>query len=110
FPDDQSMVTQIAVVQKNAAEEARVEDGGGSEIVLDRQAADPYIVARAQALDALNRGRFDSAERQLQQLLRTRPNDDEVLGGLGLLNLRRGRHTEAEEYFVRAARASGGSN
>ncbi|GGC01173.1 cellulose biosynthesis protein [Oxalicibacterium flavum] len=110
FPDDQSMVTQIAAVEKNAAQEASVEAGGGSEIVLDRQAADPYIVARAQALDALNHGRFDAAERQLQQLLRARPNDDEVLGGLGLLNLRRGRHAEAEDYFVRAARAAGGSS
>lgn len=76
----------------------------------ENDAAD--IEKRNEAIDALDDGNFELAENILQELLPRRPLDPEVLGGLGMLRLRQGRHAEAETWFTRALANSGesGSN
>ena len=70
------------------------------------------IEKRSEAIDALDDGDFELAENILQDLLTRRPLDSEVLGGMGILRLRQGRHEEAETWFARALANSGesGSN
>ncbi|WP_293779040.1 cellulose synthase subunit BcsC-related outer membrane protein [uncultured Oxalicibacterium sp.] len=110
FPDDQAMVTQIASVQRNAEEEHRVAAAGGSAVVSDLASTDPNIVARGRALEALNKGDLDAAEAQLQRLLRVRADDPQILGGLGMIRFKRGDHAAADEWFVRANRATPGGS
>jgi len=58
---------------------------------------------------ALDRGDPATAEQRFQQALRTKADDPEALGGLGLVRLRQERFGEAQELLERAARGSGGS-
>lgn len=60
------------------------------------------IEARSAALDALDDGDLEKGEKSLTELLTRRPHDDEVLGGLGMVKLRQGKHDEAEVWFTRA--------
>lgn len=69
-------------------------------------AVDPDISARTDALDALDDGKLDVAENALQDLLKRRPKDPEVLGGLGLIRLRQGKPDEAENWFAQALAVS----
>lgn len=67
---------------------------------------DPDIVARTEALDALQDGKLEEAESALLDLLNRRPQDPEVLGGLGIVRLKQGRHAEASVRFEQALQAA----
>lgn len=71
---------------------------------------DPDIIARTEALDALEDGKLELAETSLTELLKRRPQDSEILGGLGFVKLRQGKHAEAENWFKQALRASDEDN
>lgn len=68
------------------------------------------ILARTDALDALQDGNLDVAETSLLELLQRRPQDQEILGGLGLIKQRQGKFSEAEKWFSQAVDASKGEN
>ena len=63
---------------------------------------DPGQRARREGWAALDAGRNEEAEARLQEGLARHPNDGEIVGGLGLVRLRQGRHAEALEHFQRA--------
>ena len=63
---------------------------------------DPGLRARREAWAALDAGRDDEAEARLQEAIARYPNDGQIVGGLGLVRLRQGRHAEAIELFQRA--------
>ena len=65
---------------------------------------DPYYRAKLQGLVLLDQERNTAAQQRLSYALKGRPQDAEVLGGLGLLALRRGEHASALNYFRLAAR------
>ncbi len=67
---------------------------------------DPDIIARTDALDALDDGNLEVAEASLTDLLKRRPQDPEVLGGLGVIRLKQGKHDEAQKWFEQALIAS----
>jgi len=66
--------------------------------------ADPVWQAQQQGLKLLERGALAEAEPLLMNALPSRGNDPELLGGLGLLRMRQGRHIEARALFLEAAR------
>lgn len=93
FPDN------IAAVQAKAlALEMRQEER--------RLMRDPHYRARSQGLALLEAGNLGGAERKLRYALNGRPKDPEVLGGLGLVYLRRGEHQQALNYFRDAERVN----
>lgn len=67
-----------------------------------RMLADPAYQARERGLRQLERGNLAEAQAAFEQAMRTRGNDAEVVGGLGLVRLREGRHDEARALFARA--------
>lgn len=67
---------------------------------------DPDIMARTDALDALQDGKIEEAEAALMDILKRRPNDPEVVGGLGFVKLKQGKHEEAEAWFTQALQAA----
>lgn len=69
-------------------------------------AVNPDIVARTEALDALDDGKVELAETSLTDLLKRRPEDVEVLGGLGFVKLKQGKPAEAEKWFTLALQAA----
>jgi predicted Zn-dependent protease len=72
-----------------------------------RLMADPDYRAGNEGLALLEKGELDAAEPLLEQALRARPNDSELVGGMGLLRLRQGRHAEAQGYFAQAVHLKG---
>lgn len=64
--------------------------------------ADPAWQARQRGLAQLERGQLKEADIALQKAYQKRRQDGEVVGGLGLVRLREGRHDEARELFTRA--------
>lgn len=71
---------------------------------------DPDYRAKLDGLALLQKGEVDAAEPLLQQALRARPKDGELVGGMGMLRLRQGRHAEAREHFAAAARLDGAAD
>ena len=71
---------------------------------------DPAMQSRHAGLTFLEQGQYFDAERELQKSLLLRPNDSEVLGGIGLLRLRQGVQDEALTWFQRAASIESDSN
>lgn len=69
-----------------------------------RLMADPYYRARLDGLALLDGGRLEDADDRLSHAVEGRPDDPEVLGGLGLLRMRQGHHAEAQSYFLAASR------
>ncbi|MFM9884972.1 MAG: cellulose synthase subunit BcsC-related outer membrane protein [Burkholderiales bacterium] len=67
-----------------------------------RLLADPAYQMGKQGLALLEQGDLARAEESLDLSLKQRPNDVEVIGGMGLLRLRQGRHAEAQVLFERA--------
>lgn len=65
-------------------------------------ALDPDIIARSDALDALGDGNPELAETSLLDILKRRPHDPEVLGGLGSVKQYQDQPAEAEKWFERA--------
>jgi tetratricopeptide (TPR) repeat protein len=73
-----------------------------------RLLADPDYQARQRGLRQLERGNLAEAQAAFEQAMRTRGNDAEVVGGLGLVRLREGRHDEARALFARALQLDSG--
>lgn len=55
-------------------------------------------------LDALSRGELPEAERILTGVLKKRPRDPDVLGGIGRVLIRQGKEDEAQKWLAQAAR------
>jgi Tfp pilus assembly protein PilF len=62
-------------------------------------------VPTGEGFKALDRGDSATAEQRFQAALRTKADDTEALGGLGLVRLRQERFGEAQELLERAVRA-----
>lgn len=88
-PDDKGAQDTLAELGKRVAAQKQRE-------------ADPAWQARQRGLAQLERGQLKDADIALQQAYRRRRDDAEVVGGLGLVRLREGRHDEARELFTRA--------
>jgi len=139
YPNDQEMITLLADVQKNAAVRSVVSKQKAITVKTVKKtktprkstvknqpassqtetpiaeantvkANDPDIVARTNALDALEDGDLELAESGLLDVLKRRPQDPEVLGGLGFVKLRQGKNQEAEQWFSQASDATGGES
>ena len=67
-----------------------------------RLAADPAFQAQRRGLALLERGELGAAEPLLERALAARPDDVEIVGGMGMLRLRQGRHAQAQTFFSRA--------
>ncbi len=65
-------------------------------------ANDPDIIARTDALDALSDGNLELAETSLLDIIKRRPEDPEVSGGLGLIKQKQAKYIEAQQWFERA--------
>lgn len=88
-PDDTAARQTLADLGKKVDAQKRLE-------------ADPAYRARQRGLAQLERGQVRDADIALQKAYQKRRNDAEVVGGLGLVRLREGRHDEARELFARA--------
>ncbi|TCW87043.1 cellulose biosynthesis protein [Burkholderia sp. SRS-46] len=89
-PDDTEFRDKVASMQQQRDAQRRLE-------------RDPNYIAQQRGLQALARGDFAVADPLLTQAARTRADDADAVGGLGLLRLREGRHDDARALFVRAA-------
>jgi len=69
-------------------------------------APNPDVIARTDALDALADGNIEVAEASLLDILQRRPEDPEVLGGLGQIKQKQGKFDEAEKWFTQALEAA----
>ena len=74
-----------------------------------RLAADPAYRAGQQGLALLERGELDAAGPLLERAMAARANDAEIVGGMGLLRLRQGRHAQAQAHFSHALRLDPGN-
>lgn len=139
YPNDQEMITLLGDVQKNGAvrslvstqkpvnvskkqtsrksaskktdkQQASADTAPATEDSKASKANDPDIIARTAALDALEDGDLEVAEKGLLEVMKNRPQDPEVLGGLGFVKLRQGRQAEAEQWFSQASVAAKGES
>jgi tetratricopeptide (TPR) repeat protein len=62
--------------------------------------------SRAAGFAALEKGQLDAAGRDFEAALKVRPNDQDALGGLGVVRLRQERFAEAEPLLARASAGS----
>ncbi len=88
-PDDKAAQETLAELGKKVTAQRKLQ-------------ADPAFQARQRGLANLERGQLKDADIALQKAYQKRRNDAEVVGGLGLVRLREGRHDEARELFTRA--------
>ena len=65
--------------------------------------SDPAWQAQQQGLKLLDKGALAEADPLLMKALASRGTDPDLLGGLGLLRMREGRHAEARTFFLAAA-------
>lgn len=72
--------------------------------------ADPDYRAGLEGLALLDKGELEQAEPLLEQALRARRRDSELVGGMGMLRLRQGRRLDAQMLFVRAAQLTPGGS
>ncbi|NAX47908.1 tetratricopeptide repeat protein [Photobacterium halotolerans] len=63
---------------------------------------DPTYLAKLQGLALIEQGVYPQARKQLEYALTTRPDDPDILGGLGMVYLRQGQQGKALEYFKQA--------
>lgn len=106
--DQSKQVQQIKKTRQNEPEPSpKVEKFDADEAAV-RLANDPDIIARTDALDALADGNLEQAEASLLDIIKRRPNDPEVIGGLGLVHQKRGNFIESEKYFIQAVAAAQG--
>ena len=95
-PGDTAVHERLSAVRAGAEERRRL-------------AGDPAFQAGQQGLALLDRGELVSAEPLLERAVAGRPNDADIVGGMGLLRLRQGRHAEAQTLFVRARQLGAGN-
>ncbi|HJW55479.1 MAG TPA: cellulose synthase subunit BcsC-related outer membrane protein [Burkholderiaceae bacterium] len=107
------MPSSVPLIEQYLARET-IEDQGVKEHLARLQAeierqrrllTDPYYRAQREGLALLDKNRLDDAEERLRYAAQGRPGTPDVLGGLGLICLRQGRHAEAQAYFSQAARS-----
>jgi tetratricopeptide (TPR) repeat protein len=137
YPNDQEMINLLGDVQKNGvvrgivstqkpiilskkkssrklagkkADKHQTEATAATTDNKTSKANDPDIIARTAALDALEDGDLEVAEKGLLEVMKNRPQDPEVLGGLGYVKLRQGRNAEAEQWFSQASAAEKGES
>lgn len=89
-------------VPDDAAAQETLASLGAKREAQRRLEADPAYRARQRGLAQLERGQLGEADIALREAYRKRRDDAEVVGGLGLVRLREGRHDEARELFSRA--------
>ncbi len=87
------------IALQDAWQRARLDDAEQRRLMRD-----PFYRARSVGIALLESGDLAKAERKLRYALIGRPRDTEVLGGLGLLYMRRGEHARAQRYFKDAQR------
>lgn len=74
----------------------------GAKVAQQRLLADPNYQTQQRGLRLLDKGQLADAESALFSALKARGDDPELLGGIGLLRLRQGQHSEAVRYFSQA--------
>lgn len=99
----------VKEVPDDKAARETLADLGEEVAARQRQMADPAWQARQRGLAQLERGQTRDAGIALQEAYGKRRNDAEVVGGLGLVRLREGRHDEARELFARAEQLDPGN-
>ncbi|MEK7989360.1 tetratricopeptide repeat protein, partial [Burkholderia contaminans] len=92
-PDDTEFVDRVAELDRQRDAQRQLE-------------RNPDYIAQQRGLQALARGDLAGADPLLTRAARTRADDADAIGGLGLLRLREGRHDEARTLFTRAATLS----
>ncbi|MFV0671524.1 cellulose synthase subunit BcsC-related outer membrane protein [Variovorax sp. tm] len=102
-PDVALYQEYLSTNQADAAVAARLESLTSAKAA----AANSPGVPVGEGFKALDRGDASTAEQRFQQALRTKADDTEALGGLGLVRLRQERFAEAQELLERAVRAGG---
>lgn len=126
YPNDAEMIALLGNVQRNKEAKGTGEKRTGkfakhtskATRVAAKQPAekpvedsvslanDPDIIARTDALDALSDGNLDVAETSLLDIIKRRPQDPEVIGGLGLVKQKQGKFAEAQTWFEQALAAA----
>lgn len=106
--DPSKQVKQIKKSKRNEPELSPEAEKFNADEAAVRLANDPDVIARTDALDALADGNIDQAETSLLDIIKRRPNDPEVIGGLGLVQQKRGNFIESEKYFIQAVAAAQG--
>ncbi len=71
---------------------------------------DPNYRAGVEGTALLDKEDLAAAEPLLEQALKARPNDADLIGEMGLLRMRQGRHAQAHELFVQALNLTHGSS
>lgn len=99
----------LAVDPANTEVRERLAKAQRGENERQRRANDPALLARQQGLALLDEGSSEEAERVLAKALEKNPKDPQIVGGLGLVRLRQGRHVEAMGFFERALELDAGS-
>lgn len=89
YPSDSDIQDRYRQAQRMIAEERE-------------RMRDPYYRAMREGLALLEQESNTRAEQRLRYALIGRPNDEEVLGGLGVIHLRRGQQSRALPYFRKA--------
>ena len=74
--------------------------------LLSPKASEAFAFARIDAFGLLNQGKLAEATTAFEDLLKKKPDDAESLGGMGLVNLRRGRLNDAQSYLLKAIRSN----
>lgn len=108
-------VTKRAKISKPAKvvtqKQAKVAEAAVTKQAAEMSSAEEAdIEARSNAMDAIDDGKLDVAETALMDLLKRRPDDQIVLGGLGLIKQDQGKPDEAELWFERALKISNGDS
>ncbi|MDF1693782.1 MAG: cellulose synthase subunit BcsC-related outer membrane protein [Zhongshania sp.] len=102
-PIDASVLRDYATLASRYPTDISIQDSyrhAAERLATERQQLkDPYYRARKQGLAALDAQRNTQAETELLYALKGRPDDEQVLGGLGVLYLRTGNSAAAERYF-----------
>lgn len=86
----------------DSAAQLRLASFEQAEAAHRRLMADPAYRAKLEGLALLDSGKLDDAGERLDQALAGYPKDTDIIGGLGLVRLRQGRHAEALAYFQQA--------
>jgi tetratricopeptide (TPR) repeat protein len=86
----------------DSAVQLRLQSFEQAEAAHRRLMADPAYRAKLEGLALLDSGQLDEAGERLDQALTGYPRDTAIIGGLGLVRLRQGRHAEAQAYFQQA--------
>jgi len=103
-PTDELIKARLA-----SAQARQLHGYAASRTATNEQAAATSPTTRAdpnkrRGLAALDRGRLDAAWRYLSRARKAHPADGEVVGALGLIRLRQGRHGKAARLFSKAQR------